>query len=122
MRDASFGGLFGAPIEGLRPRITEPVFMRNGLSAFSEPAFDAQIRQAGGDDVFLIGFSLADTYLATALSAVDAGLSLILVEDAVGVSGGAPPPAPEIARALLGPLVRTVSSGDIQHGAQEFAR
>ena len=30
--------LFHAPIEGLRPLISEPVFFRQGLSAFANPA------------------------------------------------------------------------------------
>src|SRR5450432_1780700 len=30
--------LFGAPIEGLRPLISEPVYFRRGLSAFANPA------------------------------------------------------------------------------------
>ncbi|HEY1752758.1 MAG TPA: cysteine hydrolase [Caulobacteraceae bacterium] len=81
--------LFRAPIEGLRPLITEPVFFRKALSAFATPGFADELRGARGAEVYLIGFSLADTCLATAIGAVDAGLSLTLVEDAVG-AGEAP--------------------------------
>ncbi|HWE98772.1 MAG TPA: hypothetical protein VG248_03145, partial [Caulobacteraceae bacterium] len=52
--------------------------------------------------VYLIGFSLADTCLATALAGVDAGLSLILVEDAVGA--GSTPEAAAAARTVLRPF------------------
>jgi nicotinamidase-related amidase len=101
---ASRRELFDAPIEGLRPLISEPVFFRSGLSAFANPAFAAELRRARGDDVYLIGFSLADTCLATALAGVDAGLSLTLLEDAVGVGDGAD--AARIARTILKPFVR----------------
>jgi nicotinamidase-related amidase len=99
--------LFSAPIEGLRPRVTEPVFLRRGLSAFADPEFAAELRGARGAQVFLIGFSLADTCLATALAAHDAGLSLTLLEDAVGV--GTPATA-AAARTVLTRFVRLASS------------
>jgi nicotinamidase-related amidase len=95
--------MFGAPIEGLRPLITEPVF-----SAFATPAFAEHLRAARGADLYLIGFSLADTCLATALAAVDEGLSPTLIEDAVGA--GARGGAVEAARAILRPLLRIVPS------------
>ena len=101
-------GLFSAPIEGLRPLITEPVFFRRGLSAFADPAFAAEMRAARGDEVFLVGFSLADTCLATVMAGVDEGLSLTLIEDAIGAGG-----APDLAmatRLVLGRFVRLASS------------
>jgi nicotinamidase-related amidase len=100
--------LFEAPIEGLRPLISEPVFFRSGLSAFANPAFAAELRRARGDEVYLIGFSLADTCLATALACVDAGLSLTLLEDAVGASDGVD--AANAARTILKPFVGIRSS------------
>jgi nicotinamidase-related amidase len=101
--------LFSAPIEGLRPLISEPVFFRSGsLSAFSDPGFAAELREARGDEVFLIGFSLADTCLATALGAVDEGLSLTLLDDAIGA--GASAAAAAAARLLLESFVRLASS------------
>jgi len=100
--------LFHAPIEGLRPLISEPVFFRQGLSAFGSPGFAAELRLARGKDVFLIGFSLADTCLATALAGVDAGVSMIFVEDAVGP--GSAPDMAEAARAVLRPWVRLTPS------------
>ena len=100
--------LFHAPIEGLRPLISEPVFFRQGLSAFGNPAFAAELRLARGREVFLVGFSLADTCLATALAAVDAGLALVLVEDAIGAGGA--PEAAAAARTVLRPFVRLTPS------------
>ena len=100
--------LFHAPIEGLRPLISEPVFFRQGLSAFANPAFAAELRLARGKEVYLIGFSLSDTCLATALAAVDAGLSPVLVEDAVGA--GAVLETAEAARTVLRAFVRLAPS------------
>ena len=100
--------LFGAPIEGLRPLISEPVYFRHGLSAFTNPGFAAELRGARGDDVFLIGFSLVDTCLATVLAGVDEEISLTLVEDAIGANEELA--AADIARTLLKPFVRIASS------------
>jgi nicotinamidase-related amidase len=100
--------LFGAPIEGLRPLISEPVYFRRGLSAFTDPGFAAELRAARGAEVYLMGFSLADTCLATVLAGVDEGLSLTLVEDAVGASEELA--AADVARAVLKPFVRFASS------------
>jgi nicotinamidase-related amidase len=100
--------MFGAPIEGLRPLISEPVFFRRGLSAFANPAFASELRGARGEEVFVVGFSLADTCIATALAGIDEGLSLTLIEDAVGA--GPAPATADAARTILAPLVRLVSS------------
>jgi nicotinamidase-related amidase len=100
--------LFAAPIEGLRPLISEPVYFRRGLSAFTDPGFAAELRGARGADVYLMGFSLSDTCLATALAGVDEGLSLTLVEDAVGA--GEQLAAAEVARTVLKPFVQFASS------------
>ena len=108
--------MFGAPIEGLRPLVTEPVFFRRGLSAFANPCFAAEMRAARGAEVFLIGFSLADSCLATALAAVDEGLELTLLDDAVGA--GPEEGVMEAARSLLRPFVRIRSSSTLL--VQEF--
>jgi nicotinamidase-related amidase len=101
--------LFGAPIEGLRPLISEPVYFRKGLSAFANAGFTQEMRVARGADVYLIGFSLADTCLATALAGVDEGLSLTLIEDAVGA--GEELATADVARTILKPFVELASSG-----------
>jgi nicotinamidase-related amidase len=100
--------LFGAPIEGLRPLVSEPVYFRRGLSAFANPGFTAELRCARGADVYLIGFSLSDTCLATALAGVDEGLSLTLIEDAVGATEELA--AADVARIILKPFVQLASS------------
>ena len=104
--------MFGAPIEGLRPLISEPVFFRRGLSAFANPAFASELRGARGEEVFIVGFSLADTCIATALAGIDEGLSLTLVEDAVGA--GPAPAAAGAARTILQPLVQILSSRQLE--------
>ena len=112
LRQGDSGGwpreLFSAPIEGLRPLITEPVFFRRGLSAFGDSGFAAEMRAARGHDVFLIGFSLADTCLATVMAGVDEGLSLTLLEDAVGA--GATPALATATRTVLERFARLASS------------
>jgi nicotinamidase-related amidase len=100
--------LFSAPIEGLRPLISEPVFFRHGLSAFADAGFASELRAARGDEVFLIGFSLVDTCLATVMAGVDEGLSLTLLEDAVGA--GAAPNLAMATRTVLEGFVRLASS------------
>jgi len=98
---------FHSPIEGLRPLIAEPMYFRRGLSAFANPEFGAEMLAARGERVFLIGFSLADSCLATALAGIDAGLRLTLIEDAVGAVDTA---AAAGARAALEPFVEFASS------------
>ena len=112
---------FGSPIEGLRPLISEPVHLRDGLSAFCDRDFSAKLREAVGDEVYLVGFSLADTCLATVLSAVDHGHRLALIEDAVGIgaSDGATPS--QIARCLMKPFVRLTSSLEVERSEVELA-
>ena len=102
---------FKAPIEGLQPLISEPVFFHQGISAFANPSFAAAMRAARGEDVFLIGFSLVDTCLATALAGFDHGLSLVLVDNAIGP--GADLARAEAARTALAPFVRFVASGSL---------
>ena len=113
-------GLFCAPIEGLRPRISEPVFLRAGLSGFSNPDFGAVMRDAQGEEVHVIGFTLNHSCLATALGAVDIGLNVTLVEDAVGVAPGherCGPAARDIAEAVLRPFARLASSDQVFEAA-----
>ena len=116
------GGVFGAPIEGLRPLVTEPVFLRRSLSPFVNAAFSSELAGACGDDVYLIGFSMADTCLATALAAVDQGLTLTLVDDAIGVGATAAFGARQTADALLAPFTRSVLSRDLVAQTVELAQ
>jgi len=100
--------LFSAPIEGLRPLISEPVFFRHGLSAFADPGFASEMRAARGEQVYLVGFSLADTCLATVMAGIDEGLSLTLLEDAIGA--GATPALATATRMVLERFARLASS------------
>lgn len=112
-RGGLFSGeaMFASPIEGLRPLISEPVFVRTGLSAFSNPDFALELSDARGSDVCLIGFSMAGSGLATALSAIDAGLSLTLVEDAL--DGHSHAAVAAAGRAAFGATVQWLSSHDL---------
>ena len=112
--------MFGAPIEGLQPLVCESVFFRRGLSAFANLAFASKLREARGADVFLIGFSLPDTCLATALAARDEGLSLTLIEDAIGSGDAAATAA--AARAVLRPHAHLITSSQLFAPELEVAR
>ena len=111
--------MFGAPIEGLQPLVTESVFFRSGLSAFANPAFATRLSEARGE-VYLIGFSLPDTCLATALGARDQGLSLTLIEDAIGA--GAAASTAEAALAVLRPHARLTKSARLFAEEVELTR
>jgi nicotinamidase-related amidase len=71
------------PLEGLAPRLSEPVMARRGLSAFSNRSFRELVGGAPQAQIVLIGFCLASSCLATLLVAHDFGLFTLLVEDAV---------------------------------------
>lgn len=73
-----------APIEGLRPRACEAVSTRCELSAFSDPMFEQMLARSSDGPVFLVGFSLAFSILATTYDASARGCHLTLVEEAVG--------------------------------------
>jgi nicotinamidase-related amidase len=109
-------GYFGAPIEGLRPLISEPVFARSGFSAFCNPDFAAEMRDALGEEVFMIGFSLDCTCLATVFAAADAGLSVTVLTDAtgpVGANDGEAMARREAAERLLAPVARLATSQEV---------
>lgn len=72
----------GRPILGLEPRPSEPVFLRQGPSAFSSAGF-ARAAAALGGPLALIGFSLHDTVLATAFAAADRNLAVDVLRNAV---------------------------------------
>lgn len=103
----------GRPIPGLEPLPTEPVFFHPGPSAFSHRAFRHAAHALGGP-LALIGFSFADTALATAFAAVDRGLAVEVVRDAIAVG---PRGAPGLGWALAGlaPLARAVDSHELFH-------
>ena len=74
----------GAPIDGLRPRAREPVFIRSGLSAYSDPDFGRMVKHYAGPPCFLVGFSAPFSLMATMFDAVSRGQCLTVVPEAVG--------------------------------------
>jgi nicotinamidase-related amidase len=76
----------GRPIAGLEPLPSEAVYFRHGPSAFSNRGFRQAARALGGP-LALIGFSLADTVLATAFAAADRELPVDVIGEAVAVGG-----------------------------------
>ncbi len=103
----------GRPIQGLEPLPCEPVFIRPGPSAFSNIAF-RDAAQAMGGPFALVGFSLAEGVLATAFAAVDRGLQVEVICDAV--VAGAEPDLKRVLRtplASLAPLARALKSSEL---------
>lgn len=72
------------PISGLEPLLTEPVLYRTALSPFSNRSFRDLVDAAGAAHMVVIGYSVTQSFLATALIAYDEDLSVVLVEDAIG--------------------------------------
>ena len=72
------------PIDGLRPHSREPVFVRRGLSAFSDTYFHQILARSAGTPCLLIGFSAPFAMLATVFDAQTRGQELTVVPDAVG--------------------------------------
>jgi|SRR5580658_1242921 nicotinamidase-related amidase len=118
-RDGCARNMFAAPIEELRPLVSEPVYFRRGLSAFANPGFADELSAAEGEEVFLVGFSLPDSCLATALAGHDHGVAFTLVEDAVG-TGDAPADA-AAAHTLLRRYVNLQSSARLETRELEVA-
>lgn len=105
----------GRPIPGLEPLPTEPIFVRPGPSAFSHRAF-AQAALALGGPLALMGFSMADSVLATAFAAADRDLSIEVIRDAVALGPADHPaagPALFAPVAALAPLGRVLDSTDL---------
>tara|TARA_R110002072_G_scaffold81857_13_gene187114 strand:- start:5600 stop:6187 length:588 start_codon:yes stop_codon:yes gene_type:complete len=74
----------GAPIDGLRPLSREAVFIRTGLSAYSDPDFGRMVRHYAGPPCFLVGFSAPFSLMATMFDAVARGQQLTVIPEAVG--------------------------------------
>jgi nicotinamidase-related amidase len=109
------------PLPGLEPRPSEPVFLRRGPSAFSNPAF-AQAAHATGGPLALIGFALLDTVLATAFAAADRDLETQVVMDAVFAGAGIDPRALSSTLQALSPHGRAITLKDLFHEeAERFA-
>ncbi len=72
------------PIKALRPSTREAVFVRPGLSAFSDPYFHQVLARSAGAPCLLTGFSAPFAMLATVFDAQTRGYELSVVPEAVG--------------------------------------
>ena len=106
--------LDGRPIVGLEPRPSEPVFLRQGPSAFSSSGF-ARAAAAMGGPLALIGFSLHDTVLATAFAAADRNLAVDVLRNAM--CGG----SDAVDSLLLAPLRAMAPQARVLDVAELFA-
>ena len=106
----------GAPIDGLRPQSREPVFVRKGLSAYSDPDFGRMVKHYAGPPCFLVGFSAPFSLMATMFDAVARGQSLTVIPEAVGGRAVGPRSASsvrDISFDLIDRLTGTMSLEDV---------
>ncbi|WP_138510810.1 isochorismatase family protein [Maricaulis alexandrii] len=87
-------GAARSPIKALRPSTREAVFVRPGLSAFSDPYFHQVLARATGP-CLLTGFSAPFAMLATVFDAQTRGQELSIVPEAVGSLAVEPRNVPE---------------------------
>lgn len=73
-----------APIDGLSPLAREPVFVRSGMSAYSDPDFGRMVQHYAGPPCFLVGFSAPFSLMATMFDAVARSQVLTVIPEAVG--------------------------------------
>jgi len=71
------------PIPGLEPRPSEPIFYRQGVSAFASSAFQEYLKLVAAPQLILIGFSLDGSALFTSVNAQEVGVPVAVVRDAV---------------------------------------
>lgn len=71
------------PIPGLEPRPSEPIFYRQGPSAFATGAFQEYLKRIAAPHLILAGFSLETSALFTAVAAQDFGVPVSIVRGAV---------------------------------------
>lgn len=71
------------PIAGLEPRPSEPIFYRQGPSAFASGAFQEYLRRIAAPQAILMGFSLETSALFTAVAAQEFGVPVSIVRGAV---------------------------------------
>jgi len=105
-----------APIAGLEPRPTEPVMLRDGVSAFSNLSFRALAAGARRAEMVLIGLSFSASGLATLFSAHDFGLPAVVVEDAVcaePAAGSRSWSSEALLLEIAAPFARTVSADQL---------
>lgn len=74
------------PVKGLAPAPTEPVYHRDGPSAFSSDELCAVLARPARPEVVLCGASVNGSGLASALDAQRLGLRLTIAADGVGLT------------------------------------
>ena len=79
------GDLTARAIHGLEPLASEPVYRREGVSAFSSRGFRRRFHVWPIPELLIIGCSLGSTCLATAMGAFDRGIPATVVLDAASV-------------------------------------
>lgn len=92
---------FSRPIEGLEPLPSEPFFLVRHNSALAHPDLRARLSADRPAVLYLIGFTLAHEGLATFFDAIDLGLSVRIVADAVASPAIGDRTSAEIDRAAL---------------------
>ena len=104
------------PVDGLEPLPSERLVYRTGVSAFSNRAFRQAIKASPEAELILVGFSLSSSCLATALTAHDWGLPVILASDAIlgGPSDMADArEADKSLRSVVAPFVRIAAADEL---------
>jgi nicotinamidase-related amidase len=95
------------PVDGLEPLPSERLVYRTGVSAFSNRAFRQAVKAQPEAELVIAGFSLSSSCLATALTAHDWGLTVVLISDAVLGEGEQP------LRSVVAPFVRIAAADDL---------
>jgi nicotinamidase-related amidase len=92
---------FARPIEGLEPLPSESLFIMRQRSALAHIDLRARLSAERPPAVYLVGFAFAHEGLATLFDAVDLGLPLRVIEDAVASPAIGDRTGAEIDRAAL---------------------
>ncbi len=99
------------PVAGLEPLPSERLVYRTGVSAFSNRAFRQAVKAAPEAELVIAGFSLSSSCLATALTAHDWGLPVVLASEAVlGASTGE---SERSLRSVVAPFVRIAAADEL---------
>lgn len=94
-------------MDGLEPLPSERLVYRTGVSAFSNRAFRQAVKAQPEAELVIAGFSLSSSCLATALTAHDWGLTVVLTSDAVLGEGEQP------LRSVVAPFVRIAAADEL---------
>lgn len=112
----SAAGEMAGAVEGLWPMAAERVFRREGVSAFSCKPLADLAERAPPPEIYMIGLSLHQSCLATAMHATDLGLNIVVVSDATvaaPMGGRETEDVTAFTRALLEPHVAFTTSNSL---------